>query len=190
MEEKRPMIVNGYLFDTEKEFKTALKEKNAIDKLMKKVNLNSKDMVLSLYKALITEQKFSTAVGMEYLWKLRAVIVKQKYAPEEEILPIPVAQFKSGRADSFKLSEAEKQIDYIKQAGAKNRERVRTLFIVNIILVLVIAAMMYIASTSNNINILNYEREIRDKYSQWESQLNEREEQIREAERQLGIGAD
>lgn len=190
MEEKKSMIVNGYLFDTEKEYRTALEEKKAIDKLMKKLNLNSRDMVLSLYNGLLAEQKFSTAVGMEYLRKLRAVIVKQKYAPEEELLPIPVAQFKSGRADSFKLSEAEKQIEAIRQAGVKNRERVRTLFIANIILAAVIAVMMYIASTSDNINILNYEREIRDKYSQWESQLKEREERIMEAEERLGIETD
>lgn len=187
MEEKDEWVVDGYSFDTEKEYKTALEEKKAIERLSKKINLNNKDIVLALYSALITEEKLSTVIGMEYLRRLRMIIIKQKYAPEEMLPTIPVGQFKPGKTDSFKLFEAERQIETIRHAGRKNKERVRSLSIINIILLAVIGAMMYIASTSNNINILNYERQIKDKYSHWENELNEREAQIKAAEKQLGI---
>lgn len=183
MEEK--YILNGYEFETEKEYQTALEEKVAIDRLMQKVNLKNKDMLIALYSGLITEEKFSTAVGLEYLRKLRSTIIKQGYASDAELLPIPFNQFKPNRADSFKLTEAEKKIEEVKNAGKRDKEMVKTLFIVNAILIIVIGIMVYIASTSDNINILNYEREIKDKYSYWEKSLNEREQAVSEQEKQI-----
>ena len=61
------------------------------------------------------------------------------------------------------------------------------MFIVNIALVIVIGVMMYIATTSNNVNIINYEHKLVDKYAAWETQLTEREQRVKEAEKRLGI---
>ena len=46
---------------------------------------------------------------------------------------------------------------------------------------------MYITSTSDNVNVLNYERKLRDKYSAWEIDLNEREQYIKEVEKKYNI---
>lgn len=187
MEEKEVMVINGYEFDSKKEYEAALQEKETIDRLMKKVNLKNKDMLIRLYSGLVTEEKFETIVGLEYLRKLRMTIIKQGFATEEELPNIPARIFNPSKAESFKLAEAEKKLEDRKTLDKKKDDKIKILIIVNVILALVIAAMIYISSTSNNINILNYEREIKDKYAFWEKELSEREANIRTLEESLGI---
>lgn len=55
----------------------------------------------------------------------------------------------------------------------------------NILLVLVIGCMIAINATSSNINILNYETKLQDKYSGWADELAGKETQLREREKSL-----
>lgn len=57
-----------------------------------------------------------------------------------------------------------------------------------IVLFVSIVAMFIISSTSNNINILNYENEIIDKYSTWEQELSDREKELDAWEKELSLG--
>lgn len=183
------LVVNGFEFTNREEYDKAVEEKKSIDKLMKKLDLNNKPMVLAVYGGIIKDSKLSTVVGLEYLRNLRTLIIQNRYATEEELPPVQVNAFKSNQADTVKLMKANKVIAGYKNSGSKDKEKVKLLMIVNFILVAVIAAMMYISSTSSNVNILNYEKEIRDKYSAWEINLTERENKIKAKERELGIQA-
>ena len=58
----------------------------------------------------------------------------------------------------------------------------------NIVLILVIIAMFIIMLKSDNPNVLNYEYAVQDRYASWEQELTERENAIREKERELLIG--
>lgn len=59
-----------------------------------------------------------------------------------------------------------------------------TSLILNFILAIVVGAMFAIALTSAQPNILNYERALINKYAAWEQELTERENRLREQERQ------
>ena len=59
--------------------------------------------------------------------------------------------------------------------------------IMNIVLAIAVGGMFYIAYTSDNPNVLNYKRNLVNKYAQWEQELSEREKVIREKERNLMI---
>lgn len=59
--------------------------------------------------------------------------------------------------------------------------------ILNVLLILAVAAMFTITIRSDNPNILNYKRVITDKYAQWEQELTERENAVRERERELKL---
>lgn len=92
--------------------------------------------------------------------------------------------------DDGRQSRLEKEL-------RRTKARLVTSVIVNIILAAGIAAMLYIASTSSSINILNYETALQDKYSSWaqelkdkESRLKERESAVRQREAELNIGQD
>lgn len=180
-------VVNGYSFETQEEYEKALEEKKSIERLMKKVNLNKGELLVALYSGLITQNKLSTVIGLEYLCRLRDIIINKKYARTSELPPIQTANFKTERAVGYKLADTTQKLQAERQQTLKYKERVRTLFIVNIALVIVIGVMMYIATTSNNVNIINYEHKLVDKYAGWEAQLTEREQRVKEAEKRLGI---
>ena len=181
------LVVNGYSFETQEEYEKALEEKKSIERLMKKVNLNKGELLVALYSGLITQNKLSTVIGLEYLCRLRDLIINKKYAKASDLPPIQTGNFKPERAVGYKLADAKQKLQEEKQQTLKYKEKIQTLFIVNIALVIVIGVMMYIATTSNNVNIINYEQKLVDKYAGWETQLTEREQRVREAEKRLGI---
>jgi hypothetical protein len=47
--------------------------------------------------------------------------------------------------------------------------------------------MFIVAATSENDNIINYKRNVTNRFSSWEQDLTERERKVREAEKNLGI---
>ncbi len=53
----------------------------------------------------------------------------------------------------------------------------------NVLLAIGIAVMIYIASTSSNVNILNYETALQDKYSSWSEELKQKEAELKEREK-------
>ncbi len=183
----KELIVNGYMFETEEEYKKALEEKKSIERLMKKVDLDKKNVVVALYSGIVTQNTLSTVVGLEYLCRLRDVIINKKYAKESELPPIQTGAFKTEKAVGYKLTDAQQRLESEKAETQKYKNRARNLLIFNVVLFIVIGIMMYIATTGDNINIINYENKLVDKYASWESQLSEREQRVREAEKRLGI---
>lgn len=185
--DNKEWIVNGYSFETEEEYQKALEEKKSIERLMKKVNLDKKELLVALYSGLVTQNKLSTVVGLEYLCRLRDVIVNKKYAKASELPPIQTGAFKTEKAVGYKLSDAQQKLDAEKRETEKYKIKSRNLLILSVALFIVIGIMMYIATTGDNINVINYEHKLVDKYASWESRLTQREQQVREAEKRLGI---
>ncbi|MCR5467836.1 MAG: hypothetical protein K6F37_02640 [Lachnospiraceae bacterium] len=86
--------------------------------------------------------------------------------------------------------EVEKQEE---QPAKKRREKKQGGFtlglsvFLNIILAIIVIGMFAISSTRGSTTILNYEQEIINKYSAWESELDEREQVIKEKEKELNL---
>jgi hypothetical protein len=54
-------------------------------------------------------------------------------------------------------------------------------------LIILVIVMFYIAATGETDNIINYKRNVTNRYSSWEQELTDREKKVREAEKRLGI---
>ena len=52
--------------------------------------------------------------------------------------------------------------------------------IMNIVMIVAIIAMFVITLNSDQPNILNYERNLQNKYASWEQELTQREQTVRE----------
>ena len=72
----------------------------------------------------------------------------------------------------------------------KEKNRFTLSVILNVLLVGAIIAMFYISYVSEQPNVINYERALTSKYASWEQELTEREQVIRETERELKINQD
>ena len=57
----------------------------------------------------------------------------------------------------------------------------------NIGLLVLVIVMFVIATTGSNPTIVNYERTLQNRYAEWEQQLSDREQVIREKEKELLI---
>ena len=77
------------------------------------------------------------------------------------------------------------QIIELEKKLKSSQDKLKTSILFNVILAIGIAVMMYIASTSSNVNILNYETALQDKYSSWAEELKQKEETLKEWEKSL-----
>ena len=101
----------------------------------------------------------------------------------QKIAPIPLwTNFADTRE---KTSPARRRI---KPAPEENKNTTfRLSLIMNIVMVIAIIAMFIITLNSDQPNVLNYERNLQNKYATWEQELTQREQTVREKERELHI---
>ena len=115
---------------------------------------------------------------------LLTVLKKEK--DSEDLLNIPVLSVSNFREETSLVQEKIKASRKpVKSKPTRKELSVKLLLGVNAVLILLIAAMFYITINGSNPNIINYERVLQNKYSQWDQELTQREAVIREKEREL-----
>ena len=157
--------------------------------------MDDPQMVLQIYNKIIQQQLFETAVGFAYLKDLQEYLITVPYVAKEDVLPIPVhhkalerslkkkkkapakAEKSAAKPEKKELSRVETQY--------KNRFYV-TLFLA-VVMAVSMAGMLLITLNSNNLNILNYENELINRYENWEKELDDREAVIKQREEELGV---
>ena len=55
----------------------------------------------------------------------------------------------------------------------------------NVVLVVAVGIMFYLATTGDSITVLNYENQLVDEYEHWEQELNQREQELNQREQAL-----
>lgn len=170
-------IVNGYCFENEDEYRKALKEKEGIKYLNSRIVFNDIDKVTRLYEDLIDKDVFTTQIGIEYMRKLRTLIITKGGSKD---IPYAVIKTVPDNVPDGKPGSQKKH----KEPKVPFKDKFRTSLIINIVLVIVVAIMFAIALSSSNPNIINYERVLQDKYAGWAQELSSREEALRMQENQ------
>jgi len=94
------------------------------------------------------------------------------------------------RKKKEKVKTSKEKIAKVKDTSpvdSKYRELFYLTLTISIVLFIAIVSMFIITSTSDNINILNYENEIIDKYSTWEQELTDKEKELEAWEKDLSL---
>lgn len=186
MQGQQKLSVGGFVFFTEKDAELAAAERKKIKYLEARVDYTRPESILSVYKSSIERRIFRTPVGFEYLKGLREFLLTQPDAKPQEIPEIPLyCNFSSeirvnGTPAKSRVKPAREE-----DPEEKRRFRYRMSVMLNVLLVLAIAAMFMITLRSDNPNVLNYERVLTDKYASWEQELTERESELRTWELEL-----
>ena len=177
----KELIVGDYMFSTLEEANVAKLEMDKIEKLTEKLGDADDEMLYKVYNRSIEKNTFRTPVGLEFMKVLKKRLEKSRKV-KDNILPIPVS------VNNLEIKEANDKQDDIKKVRDDAR-KFSTFFkwslFVNAILVIVIIALFVITSTADNPNIINYENALIDKYSSWETELNEKDKELRAKEREL-----
>lgn len=183
-EENQNLTVEGYTFRTTEDARLAKLEAQKIEFIEKRINYNRADSVLALYKKAVEERTFQTPVGIRYLEKLHDFLENSPVITEE-IPPIPLQSYFS-RTVRENANPARHRVTPMKKRDILKR-KYRISVILNIVLVLMVAAMFAIALNAKNPNMLNYEKALVNKYSEWEQELSTREAAIRKKEKEMNV---
>lgn len=191
--------VGNYEFETQAQADVAQKELEGVRYIRSQTNMDDPDVVLQLYNSLILKEVFVTPVGFDFLRQLQEYLNTIPYIKNEDILPIPVYRPELVEEDDPKR---EKQVrdraqkrrqKKVKELRAQKKRKNRDYhgaYLVSmffaVVFALVIAGMFAITYLSDdNVNILNYENAIIDKYEDWQKALDKREKQLDERESEL-----
>ena len=182
MEENQNLTVKGYTFRTSEDAKLAELEAQKIDYIEKRMNYHRAENVLAVYKKAVEEGTFQTPVGIRYLEKLHEFL-ENSAVITEEIPPIPLQSYFS-RTVRENANPARQRVMPVKKRDTL-KEKYRVSVMINIMLLIMVAAMFAIALNAKSPNMLNYEKTLVNKYSEWEQELNAREAKIREKEQKV-----
>ena len=139
-----------------------------------------------MYHDIIDKKLFNTLIGMNYLKELQQFLYLSPDVPNEKIRPIPInnetKEMMEGRRE---LTEHKSEIRKLTKERNHYKDNFVISVIVNVVLVVVIAAMIYITLHSSNANVINYEVNLQDKYASWQEELQSQEESLNARERAL-----
>lgn len=188
---KTPYEAGGFAFSDEKMMEKAVKEGEGIRYIRNSTDMKDPQTVFLVYGQMVEQRLFETPVGYVYLHELQEYLRANPSIRNQEIPAIPViAHGAEGKkkTEEGRAKSAPKQTERARVKNVKNVKNVdykpwfRASLAVSVILLLIVVGMFAVTATSDNINIVNYENALIEKYEKWETQLKEREEKIRERE--------
>ena len=190
----------GFVFRTKKEAELAQREIEGTKYLRQKLDMENPNAVFSIYQNLIEQDLFETPVGYCFLKELRDYLLMIPAISNEEVLAIPIRypqteeeekkqkkeqKKEEQRKERQREKERAKNKKEQKKEGKNYKGRCQFFMVTSLILLISVVSMMLLAATSDNVNILNYENKLIDKYSSWEQELEEREQAVKEQEQAL-----
>lgn len=181
-ETKKQYTVNGYLFGDAEDVKLAQQEMSAIQYLNKKMERYNGEAILAVYQMTLEKKIFRTPIGYQYLQQLQTRMMSLGVT-KDKIPPIPLYQVYN---NNYKTQEVPVRKPVKKKVDPQVK-KLHYSVLGNVILVLLVIALFVITLTGENANVINYRNAIVNEYSEWEEELTERENIVREKERELGI---
>mgnify|MGYP001117592210 CR=1 FL=1 len=186
----------GFVFRTKKEAELAQREIEGTKYLRQKLDMENPNAVFSIYQNLIEQDLFETPVGYCFLKELRDYLLMIPAISNEEVLAIPIRYPQTEEEEKEQKKEEQRKERQREKEKAKNKKeqkkegknykgRCQFFMVTSLILLISVVSMMLLAATSDNVNILNYENKLIDKYSSWEQELEEREQAVKEQEQAL-----
>ncbi|MFR2620222.1 MAG: hypothetical protein ACLTBD_06385 [Clostridia bacterium] len=188
----------GFVFRTKKEAELAQREIEGTKYLRQKLDMENPNAVFSIYQNLIEQDLFETPVGYCFLKELRDYLLMIPAISNEEVLAIPIRypqteeeekkqkkeqKKEEQRKERQREKEKAKNKKEQKKEGKNYKGRCQFFMVTSLILLISVVSMMLLAATSDNVNILNYENKLIDKYSSWEQELEERSRQSKSRNR-------
>lgn len=180
-EKRQEFTINGFLFGAKEDIEIAQQELSAIQYIDKKIENRSGETILSVYQAALEKRIFKTPIGYSYLHDLQKRML-QMGINREEIQPVPLYQvYNNDYKEEIKPVRIVKRI----KKKDKTKSNLRISVLINVILVILVIVLFFISMTGNAPTVLNYRNVIENEYSSWEQELTNRENAIKEKEKEF-----
>ncbi|MBO5093837.1 MAG: hypothetical protein J6C33_05705 [Lachnospiraceae bacterium] len=185
MERKNEWEVGGFQFGSEKDVELAKTEQEKIAYLEKRIQYDHPESVLSVYNKAVENRIFQTPVGFQFLQRLHDFLSQKGLGEQAKSIPL-YQVYSYDPKEEVRTHTAKRRVQ--PSQYRELRSKLRKSVILNLLLLLMVAAMFAITLTSDHPNILNYEKVLTNRYAGWEQELTEREKAVRERERALHMG--
>ncbi len=179
MADQMDFCAEGFRFLNEADAKLAMKEKKQVEYLQQRLRSDKPAEIKSFYIKAINENIFKSPIGMEYLYQLYTYMIGQGIATKEELEPIPINH------PCEKLVKPRKNVEEEKDKIKYHKSYLMASLFINFLLVCAVLFMFYVAMSSSNPNILNYEKAITNQYAAWDEELTKREKEVKKREKAL-----
>ncbi len=177
----KALMVDGFVFPSEKEAQIAQKEKASIEVIRQKLPQGDGRALYELYTKMIERKMFQTMVGYSFLHEMRRRLIDEFGYEEEQLLTILLPR----RMDYDRVNELNRGA-----METKLEEMMLTkkrMSIVVAALAFMVLAMFVLAAVNPNVGYINTENKVLNKYAAWQEELEQREKAVKEKEDQLNL---
>lgn len=188
---RTPYEAGGFAFPNEAMMEKAIREEEGIRYIKESADLNNSQIIYEVYCQMVRQKIFETPVGYTFLHELQESLKADSSISLRDIPAVPVRASKtepSGEKREKPKEAGKVKTKVVYKKAVKNvdyKPWFRTSVTISIILLGIVIGMFAVTATSGNINIVNYENALIEKYENWETQLLEREERLKERENAL-----
>lgn len=191
MEQAENLCLGGYEFASTKEAQEAAAEIKNIQYLESRIDYADTKKVQAIYEKAVKERIFQTAPGLFYLKGIRDFLVREdeRY---EAVLPcvpvqgvVPKAKETDGEPKPKTRTAQAKREEKKKNELLLQKQKFRFSVLINCVLGVAVIFMLWVALHTEEPNILNYEKAIKNRYATWEQELSEREKAVKQKELEL-----
>ena len=177
--------VDGFIFNDEAMAQIAKKEGEGVRYIKEHTALNDAETVFQLYTKLVSQELFTTPVGLRFLTELQNVLYASPEIDKREILPIRIAADAPEKSDQVQqVKEVTKKINQ-KEEGKYKKPFYVALFFAIVFGLSVVGMFVITEISGNSVTILNYRNEIQNEYASWEEELKEKEAELKAWEKEL-----
>ncbi|HKM20983.1 MAG TPA: hypothetical protein VJZ01_02970 [Lachnospiraceae bacterium] len=176
--------VDGFVFATLADANIAREEIKKVKYIAEKLDYQNPESILTIYNKMIVNRVVVTPIGHAFLRELQLYLYSNAAISDEDVKDIPLYTVYGTKPGE--LSKLDSLYVKPKEKRTYRKEYITAVW-VSIALGILVFAMFIITLQADNPNILNYKNALVDEYSSWEQELTERENVIREKERELQI---
>lgn len=183
METNDDLVVGGYKFATVADAETARLDAKRVKNLEDNLDYRKPQNVLMLYHKALDTGIFQTPIGFAYLVEIQEHL-ERCGIPKENIRPIPLNLAFTNKTEA---NRSIRRSIAARKPVEEYKGRFITSVFINLLMAAVIIGMYVVCLESDSPNIVNYRRTVLNEYSEWEQELTERENALREAEREYNV---
>lgn len=185
--------IEQFTFESSSEYEQAQKELEFIRQLRKNADLTIGKNALKIYNKAVSDKMFETVIGYRFLEELRQTIVQSGVAAEESLSGIPVKKTQKSGMDvvANRLSGQNRFQKLYEGQILLNKKMKIALFAMIVLLagfVIINFRYEYSIFTYFTNYKSNMEEELIDKYENWQTELEEREQKLEESEQKTENG--
>lgn len=187
-EQMEELTVGGFVFATHEDAELARNEIKKISYIETKMDMTNMSTVLGVYNKALDNNTFQTPIGMQFMNNLYSMLVDSGI-DKEKIKPYPLhTTFK--RLDLSEKSPINRILSKKEITENSIRVKYRNSVLINVILAVLILVLFLITYNGANMNAINYKAAVTNQYAAWEQELTQRENAVREKEKELNISGE